>query len=135
MKTLTSFLPRLEPLAPPMVRIGIGLVLLWFSVNQFMSPEAWSRMVPSYATTLTGLSSLQLVQLNASFELVLALALIIGLFVRVAGLLAALHIFQIVTILGYNAIGVRDFGLAVAALSVFFRGSDAYATERLFLKK
>jgi hypothetical protein len=100
-----------------------------------MDPKPWSTIIPAYATGLTGLSAITIVQLNAVFELVLSVALIVGVYTRLAGLLAALHIAQITLMMGYNAIGVRDFGLAMASLSIFLRGDDEFSVTKLLSKK
>jgi hypothetical protein len=36
---------------------------------------------------------------------------------------------EITFVVGYSAIGVRDFGLAMAALSVFLNGVDVLSLE------
>ncbi|MEX0916790.1 MAG: DoxX family membrane protein [Candidatus Spechtbacterales bacterium] len=135
MKNITATIDRYSRFAPLAVRVGVGLVLLWFSTTQLMDPKPWSNIIPAYATGLTGLSAITIVQLNAVFELVLSVALIAGVYTRWAGLLATLHIAQITVMLGYNAIGVRDFGLTMASLAVFLRGDDEFSVTNLFSKK
>lgn len=135
MKTFNATVDRYSRFAPLALRVGVGLVLLWFSTTQLMDPKPWANIVPAYATGLTGLSAIAVVQLNAVFELVLSVALIVGVYTRVAGLLATIHIAQITVMLGYNAIGVRDFGLAMASLAIFLRGDDEFSATKLFNKK
>lgn len=135
MKNFNAIIDRYSRFAPLVVRVGIGLVLLWFSTTQLLDPKPWSSIIPAYATGLTGLSAITIVQLNAVFELVLSIALIAGVYTRIAGLLTTLHISQITLMLGYNAIGVRDFGLAMASLSIFLRGDDEFSVAKLFSKK
>lgn len=130
-----SLSTRLSSLAPLVVRLALGLVLLWFSVNQLMNPGPWANIVPDYATTITGMSAVNVVLANGVFELLLAIVLLLGIFPRWAGLIASLHLLQIALMLGYNAIGVRDFGLAVSAFAIFLYGSDGYSIERLLKRK
>ncbi len=124
---------RLSSYAPVVVRIGISLVLLWFGTNQFMHPEMWIRVVPAWASGLFG-GALAVVHINAWFETIMALLLIVGLQVRIVGLIAALHILSIASTFGLSAVGVRDFGLTFAALSVFFAGGDVWSLDYKFAK-
>ena len=45
--------------------------------------------------------------------------LLLGLGIKLSSLLVAIHLFIIVISVGYNEIGVRDFGLAMSALALF----------------
>lgn len=110
--------------APAVVRVGLSLVFLWFGSQQLMHTESWVGIVPDWAASLSGMSASTLVLLNGGFEVIFGLAMLVGFFTRTAALLLALHMFQIVSIVGYNDIGVRDFGLAMATLSVFLHGMD-----------
>lgn len=42
----------------------------------------------------------------------------------------AVHLFNIMWMVGYGEIGVRDFGLAIATLVVFMNGSDAFCLQQ-----
>ena len=57
-------------------------------------------------------------------EGVLGLMLLFGWQTRIVALLLALHLFDIMYVVGYGEIGVRDFGLAVATLVVAMNGYD-----------
>lgn len=76
-------------------------------------------MVPLYATALVPLPVGTLILGNAIFELLFGVALLLGLYTRLVAGILTLHLAHIVTIVGYNAIGVRDFGLTLAMFSVF----------------
>ena len=114
----------LQQYAPVVLRYGMALVILWFSLQQFMHPDQWTAFVPNSITSLTGLSATSLVYFNAVFELVGGFLLLLGWQTRWVALLLALHLFDIMYVVGYGEIGTRDFGLAVATLSIAMYGQD-----------
>jgi len=93
--------------APSVVRYGMSLVILWFGINQIIHPVEFLAYVPNSIVALTGITAMAIVKFNGMFELLLSL-----------------HLFGIMYSVGYNEIGVRDFGLAVATFSIFMYGSD-----------
>jgi uncharacterized membrane protein YphA (DoxX/SURF4 family) len=115
---------HMEKYAAVILRYGVVIVFLWFSSQQFLHTEAWTAYIPESATDLTGQSAMTLVYLNATFELIFGLMLLLGWHTRIAALLLALHLLNIAYVVGYGEIAVRDFGLAVATLSVFMHGPD-----------
>ena len=120
---------RARAAAPTVVRVGVSLVFLWFGSQQLMDANAWAGLIPNWVLTLVPLSAQSLVRFNGSFEVVFGCALLVGIFTRITALLLALHLFHIMTVVGYNDIGVRDFGLSMATLSVFLYGSDPLCLE------
>ena len=115
---------HIEVYAPSVLRYGMTLVILWFSLQQFLDPVTWTAYVPDSAVAVTHLSATTLVYFNAVLEAVLGLMLLFGWQVRIVALLLALHLFDIMYVVGYGEIGVRDFGLAVATLVVSMNGHD-----------
>lgn len=116
----------LKPLrryAPALVRITLSLVFLWFSFSQFKAPAEWTGFLPSWTASLP-LSATHFIYLNAGFELLFGVCMLIGILVRTSSLLLGLHLIGIAFSLGYGALAVRDFGLAFATLSIFLNGAD-----------
>ena len=118
-----------------MIRIGMGVVLLFFSYYQFSDPSAWTGYVPHSITALSGGNATMLVLMNAWFELIFGLSLLAGLQTRIVSLLLALHLFGITATIGISPLGIRDFGLAVATLSIVFAGPDLISLDRKFARK
>lgn len=121
------------------LRIGLALVFLWFGSNQLLFTKDWLVWLPPTAFHLP-ISAEALVMLNGSMEVALGLLLLLGLFTRVVALLLALHLLPIILTVGYNDVGVRDFGLMMAMFSVVISGPgrwclDARFKERLMGKK
>jgi uncharacterized membrane protein YphA (DoxX/SURF4 family) len=125
---------RMQRFAPVINRVGVSLVFLWFGSQQILHSDAWVSFIPSWATSLSGLSTLTLLHINGAFEIVFGLCLFAGYFTRVSALLLALHMLDIIFIVGYTSIGVRDFGIFIATASVFIYGSDSWSLDNYLNK-
>ena len=121
MKKIILFL---ETYAPSVLRLAMAAVILWFSVAQFGNASQWTAYVPDGVVTMTGISAVVLVYFNATFELIFGLLLLFGWQTRIVAFLLAAHLFDIMYVVGYGEIGVRDFGLAFATFVVFMNGPD-----------
>ncbi len=126
-KTTTNYL---ELWAPGVLRIGMAVVILWFSLQQFLHNSVWVAYIPDSVVAISHLSASNLVFLNAVFELVFGLALMFGFFTRFSALLLSLHLFDIMWVVGYGEIGVRDLGLAIGTFVVFMNGSDVFCLRQ-----
>jgi uncharacterized membrane protein YphA (DoxX/SURF4 family) len=120
---------QLQSYAPIVVRYGMSIVILWFALQQFLHPATWVAYVPDGAVSITHMSAMTLVYLNALFEATFGTLLLLGWYTRIVALLLALHLFDIMWIVGYGEIGVRDFGLAIATFSVFLSGHDRFCLD------
>lgn len=115
--------------SPAVLRIGLGIVFLWFGLSQIKSPGEWIVFLPSWISFL-GIPATTFVYMNGIFEIVLGFFMLLGLYVRFSALLLSLHLFGIAFAVGYNAIAVRDFGLAVATFAVFLNGRDVLCLKK-----
>ena len=68
------------------------------------------------------------------FEIIFGTLLLLGIFSRITALLLALHMLHITFTVGYNGIGVRDFGLAMGMIAVFLQGPDVWSLDKFFYK-
>ncbi len=127
MKKLILFL---EMYGASTLRYGMSAVILWFSIQQFLHNGQWTAYVPDSIVAMTHLSANILVFFNAAFELIFGLLLVFGWQTRTVALLLALHLFDIMYVVGYGEIGVRDFGLAIATLVVSMNGSDILCIQQ-----
>jgi uncharacterized membrane protein YphA (DoxX/SURF4 family) len=122
MESLGSGFERINPYAPSILRIGMAIVFLWFSINQLINPLDWTGFVPENLSR--AFDPVKLVYLNAGFEMAFASLLLLGIWTRISSVLLALHLLAIIISLGYNQIAVRDAGLAIATLTVAVNGPD-----------
>ena len=116
--------------APIIVRMAMSLVFIWFGYSQLTNPSMWTSYVPDFAVNLFGGKAVLVVLLNGWFELVAGFTLIFGIQVRIASFLLGAHLFLISLSLGFSALAVRDFGLAIATLSIIFAGPDLLTFDR-----
>lgn len=99
------------------LRIGLAFVFLYAGIAALGNPDAWSGFFPLW---LTGVAPVSV--LNSGFsilEIVLAGWLLLGVFSRLAGIVAAALLLGVVVFnLGALDIAFRDVGLFFAALAL-----------------
>ncbi len=136
--------------AAAILRIGLGLVFLWFGVFQLVNPSSFLGYVPSFLYDHGKQVSHEhpfqfihdiphpgahfVIMFNGAFELIAALLLLGGLYTRIAASLLAIHLFFIITSLGYNDIAVRDFGLMISTIAIALHGPDKYCLDQRLRK-
>lgn len=123
MNPIISRFSRLEPYAPVVLRLGLAFVFAWFGATQLLGPQSWTALIPQWVTNISGMSALTVVYINGVFEVIAAILLVLGVWTRLVAFLLFLHLLTIVFDLGLNAIGVRDIGLSVAALTLALWGN------------
>ncbi len=119
--TKINKMQKLEKFAPLLLRLGMAFVFIYFGTSQLMHPEQWTTFLPGWASNLP-ITAVKFVLLNGLIEVIGALLLIFGIWTRLVALLLALHLFGIAATVG-GSIGVRDVGLGIATLSLFFSGN------------
>lgn len=125
-------LEKYSKYAPVLLRTAIAVVFLWFGFSQVKNPSSWTRMIPEYAQFI---SPTTLIYVHGIFEIFLATLLLLGLYTRTASLLLALNLAHITSIVGYGAVGARDFALTLATLSIFLHGADEFCLDKYVGKK
>jgi len=108
--------------SPSIVRFGVGAVFLSFGIMQLTSPSNWTGILPNFVTQY--FNPISLVYFNGSFDLLVGIFLLSGLYTRIVSFFASLHLITIIFVLGFNPITIRDFGLLLALISIFFHGPD-----------
>ena len=123
---------RMKSFAPVVLRVGLALVFLWFGTQQITNTAMWIRLIPQSIIDISGLTAATLVHFNGAFEIVFGLCLLFGFFTRTVTLLLALHILDITFVVGFNATGVRDFGLSIATITLFLLGPHSWSLDSWF---
>ena len=126
---MTNFMEKIKPYGLVVARLGMGVVFLCFSYYQFSNPLMWTSFVPHAVSAVFGGNAYLLVVLNAWFELVAGIALIVGIQTRTVALLLSLHLFGIAGSIGISPLGVRDIGLAIATFAIFLNGPDIWSLD------
>jgi uncharacterized membrane protein YphA (DoxX/SURF4 family) len=139
-------LDKYKAYAAIVLRIGMSLVFLWFGFNQLINPESFLGYLPQWIIPhsayiihehaiqiLHNLPSVAhlIIMGNGIFETAFGLLLILGIYVRISALLLSMHMLFIMTMLGYNDIAVRDFGILVASATIFLNGNDKFCIENM----
>jgi len=114
------------------LRYGLVVLFLWFGFSQVTAPNDWVSWVPIWVPSFTHLDARIVVLLNGGFEVIFGIILFLGVYVRWVAILLALHLFLIAYEIGYNDIGVRDFTLAIACISVALYDGDEWSPVRKF---
>lgn len=101
------------------LRLGLGFVFLYFSLNQFLFTDNWLYLLPKFFSNF--FKDLKIIiYFNAFFDLFVAFSLIFNRYLKIFSFFGFLHLFFLSIYLGFNPTGVRDFGLALAMLSLYF---------------
>ena len=117
------------------LRVGLGLVLLWFGISEVINPVSMQGYIPSWFRAILFFNVNTFIFLNGVIEILLAVLLILGLFTRLVAILTALHLLAITIAVGYNEIGVRDFGLFMAALSLALMREHPFSLDNKLFKR
>ncbi len=113
------------------LRVGLGIVFLYFGFNQIIEPKAWIDLVPSIFSNFVNLKIF--IYLNGIFDLIIGICLILGLFIKIISLLGFLHLISIFLFsLKFTPSGIRDLGLAFAILSLYFLDEDRFNIKNFF---
>ena len=123
----------LNIIAAVVLRYAITVLFLWFGMSEILNPEAWTVWLPEWFVMIP-LDPVTFMWANGVFEVTFAVLLGLGLFTRFVASVLALHLFSIAVSLGYNDVGVRDFVLGLATLSIGLRGADPLAFDRWLRK-
>jgi uncharacterized membrane protein YphA (DoxX/SURF4 family) len=108
-------LPKLSPIL--ILRVGLGLTLLYASLHMLFDATSWLGFVPQWMGSI--IHPRTFLVIHSLFELVLSAFLIWDFFLPTASLLAFLDFASILLFYGVDDLTFRDFGLTMAALALF----------------
>jgi uncharacterized membrane protein YphA (DoxX/SURF4 family) len=97
------------------LRLGLAIVFGWFGIDKFLNVSAWYGWIPEWLSFVPQNPFLYVLGL---LEVVAALFLIGGRFVRIVSLACAALLLGVVVSFGINEITVRDIGLIAMALAL-----------------
>jgi uncharacterized membrane protein YphA (DoxX/SURF4 family) len=112
-----------EAIGVYILRLGLAIVFLYFGISQILDQSRWIYLVPDrfFIFYINEVLKSKLVFINGIFDLIIALSLISGIFIRIFSILGFIHLISITIFsLGFEPSGIRDLGLAFAMLSLFF---------------
>lgn len=108
-----------------LLRIGLAIVFLYASISSIKNPLTWIGYLPTFLRNGSTASATTILHIFSVYEIVLALWLLSGKYVRYAALLCAATLVGIVfSNSSLFAITFRDIALAFAALALFFADNN-----------
>ena len=121
-------LKNLKKYSPITVRYGIGLVFLLLGIDQLTRPEAWLAYFPEFLSNFA-FEEASFFFFNGIFDTAVGALLLIGFFTRTIAFLAVLHMIGVISVVRYNDIGIRDFGILLGTFSVLLHGKDGWCLD------
>ncbi len=99
------------------LRLGLGLTFIYAATQGLLDPQAWVGFVPHWVGALMPISSF--LTIHSIFELLLGIAILVGLWLPASSLIAFADILAILVFYGVDDLTFRDFGLMLSALALF----------------
>jgi len=112
-----------ESLGIYILRFGLSIVFLYFGISQILDQSKWIYLVPDkfFNFYINEVLKSKLVFVNGIFDVIIALSLLSGIFLKIFSILGFIHLISITIFsLGFTPSGIRDLGLAFAVLALFF---------------
>ena len=120
------------------LRAGIGVVFLLFGLDKLSNPAHWVVFFPSFLskilTSQSGLSVYQFLRFQGLIESIVGVQLLLGVMTRPTAASAFLILALIIYALGFDQIGIRDFGLLLSAFGIICLGPGGWSLDA-WLKK
>ncbi len=105
------------------IRFSLAIVFLWFGADKFFHPFYWiNAWMPKWAIDFAGrlgVDGISLIYLFGTFEVLIGISLISGVFIRSFSFLAIIFLLSVIIFTGFNEITVRDIGLIGGFMSLF----------------
>lgn len=138
MNKLTLFLDKHRSWSTFILRIGIGVVFLWFGIDKFVHVSNWTGWVPQWMEAFIPMSLTNFMYVQGVIESVVGLLLIIGYQMRLASTVAVITLLGIELAMvgtGQTEMMLRDAGLLAASLSLLLTGSKHMSIDELIEKR
>ncbi len=101
--------------------LGTAFVFLYFGIEKFVHHDLWIGWMPEWMEGLLGLSLNTWMNVIGVTEILIGAAVLVPVrrVQRIIALLASLHLLGILTEVGWNETGVRDFGLLCMTVALW----------------
>jgi uncharacterized membrane protein YphA (DoxX/SURF4 family) len=112
-----------EEIGVYILRLGLAIVFLYFGISQILDQSKWIYLVPDrfFIFYINEVLKSKLVFINGIFDLIIALSLISGRFIRIFSILGFIHLLSITIFsLGFEPSGIRDLGLSFCNVVFIF---------------
>lgn len=109
------------------LRLSLGAIFLYFGIQAAIQPEIAMSYIPAYAEAIFANSIFMIVWSTA--EILVGVALIIGLFPRIAAYAAAIMLIPIIIAVGFNEVMYRDIVIFAAAIHLAYEPAYLWAVK------
>ena len=107
-------------------RLALAQVLIIFGVWEIVQPVYWNAFVPNIFSSIMSINLF--VQLHGALILILGIAVLLGIYLRISAILAALTTLSVIIFLivvsGFTDLVVRDIVIVLVAASLAFDDTD-----------
>jgi len=100
------------------LRVGLAITFIWIGVLIVKNPAAWASYVLPWAAALLPVPIETMMFGTGIFDILVGLALLVGIKTWIPAFLAAGHIFVVLITTGITEITVRDIGLLGASIAL-----------------
>lgn len=123
-----------EDLGRLILRGGIGIVFILLGFDKFPHPADWLVYIsPSLSQFLSQAdwTAYAFLRVQGVIELILGLHLLVGFLARFAALGCSVLLALITYSLGWDHTGIRDWGLLICSIAIFFLGPGNWSADAL----
>lgn len=124
-----------KSLSTLILRLGIGIVFLFFGIDKFIHPEVWIGWVSPRLFYYFPFSQEVFIYLDGGLEAIIGVMLALGFYTRIFALIASFLIVGILATVGVTDVTVRDIAILAGALSLALTGSDTLSIDNKFIVK
>ena len=115
-----------------LMRFGLAFVFIGIGIWEIVQPSYWGMYVPPFFSAV--ITTNAFVEIHGVVLLVTGLAVLLGVYLRIASALAAIIMLSIVISLtyyfGFNDIVIRDVAILMLAAALFFDDADYMRLKR-----
>lgn len=112
------------------LRLGIAAVFLWFGIDKFIEPQywvdAWMPQIAQRIVAYVHAAPSDFMFLVGIFEVLVALSLVTGFFVRWFAALAAVFLVGVLGFHGLNEVLVKDLAVIGGLISLIIWPERSY---------
>lgn len=103
------------------LRVGMAITFLWIGILIFREPQSWGLYLQPWAANLLPTSLKSAMIGTAIFDIVVGFLFLIDIATWIAALFGSIHLVIVLTVVGINAITVRDIGLLTGTLALLLQ--------------
>ena len=113
-------MPERNAIARYLLLAELILIFGYFGIDKFLNPIVWIGWMPSWMDGLLGMPKETWLQIVGTGEITMAVLLVVTvrLVRQIGATLVVLEVMGILTQVGFNDMGARDFGILLSSLAL-----------------